>query len=152
MAEHETQVPETRSSHNLLPTASRPSATLALNCGNRCRCGIRPDRETALEHHETVTTRKRPTTTAPNRGNHCRCGIRPDWETALEHREDGAARKCHTTIRRRRPDKKEEAGYYPYQEPSGRGGCCDFRSPYLHFREVFREFAEICDMEKSEAW
>ena len=58
----------------------RPSsfATPAPNRGKRCRCGIPPDRKTALEHREDGVTGKRTTTPAPNRRKRCRCGNLPD--------------------------------------------------------------------------
>ena len=90
MATHETQVPGTRSPPH------GPSAAPALNRGKRCRCGILPDRKTALEHREDGEAGKRTTAPAPNRGKRCRCGILPDRKAALEHREDGAAGKRTT--------------------------------------------------------
>ena len=90
MAAHETQVPGTRSPPH------GPSAAPALNRGKRCRCGILPDRKTALEHREDGEAGKRTTAPAPNRGKRCRCGILPDRKAALEHREDGAAGKRTT--------------------------------------------------------
>ena len=90
MAAHEAQVPGTRSPPH------GPSAALAPNRGKCCRCGILPDRKTALEHREDGAAGKRTTELAPNRGKCCRCGILPDRKAALEHREDGAAEKRTT--------------------------------------------------------
>ena len=50
--------------------------TTALNRGNRCHCGMRPDRKTVTEWSVEGTTRRWLTTTALNRGNCCRCGKR----------------------------------------------------------------------------